>query len=411
MQKKKLRVAVIGLGGRGIGLLDGVMYHMRDVEIVAVCDVEKDRIEKAQNHAKTRLRPQPKAYTDYTQIIKDGGIDCAIISTSWSVHSQIAKDFLRAGIPIGVEVGGAYTVEECWDIVQCYEETKTPYMMLENCCYGEYELAVLRMVREGIFGEVVHCSGGYKHDIRDEIAFGNKNKHYRLNEYINRNCENYPTHEIGPISKILDITYGNRMVSLTSTASKACGLKNYVNTRKEKFEDIKALENQDFKQGDIVNTIIKCENGETISITLDTTLPRVYSRGFEVRGTRAMFSEDEKRLILDKEDTKISVSKKSLRYTRRKYGHPIWKYFKTEGIRGGHGGMDWLVLEAFFESVRAGDGNTPIDVYEAATWMVITALSNKSIENGSIPVEFPDFTKGEWKTRKQKGKGLFFLEK
>lgn len=409
-KQPKLKVAVIGLGGRGIGLLDGVMYRMRNIEIVAVCDVEQDRIEKAQKHAKPRLCPEPKGYTDYTQILKDGGIDCVIISTSWCAHSQIANDFMRAGIPVGVEVGGAYSVEECWDTVRCYEETKTPYMMLENCCYGEYELAVLKMVQDGVFGEVVHCSGGYKHDIRDEIAFGNKNKHYRLNEYINRNCENYPTHEIGPISKVLNLTYGNTMVSLTSTASKACGLKKYIETRKDKYDDLKALEKQEFCQGDIVTTVIKCAGGETITITLDTTLPRIYSRGFEVRGTRAMFSEDERRLILDK-DTKVGVTKKSLRYTSRKYGHPIWKYFKASGIKGGHGGMDWLVLEAFFASVRNGDKVMPIDVYEAASWMVITALSAKSIESGSVPVEFPDFTNGAWKTRKQQGKGTFFLEK
>lgn len=407
---EKLRIGFIGLGGRGYGFLEQVVTRMKDIEVASVCDLYEDRIEKAQKLIKRRRKNEAKGFTDYKEILKDESIQAVVIATSWAAHTEIAVDCMKAGKPVGVEVGGAYSIDECWKLVNTYEETKTPYMMLENCCYGEYELAVLGMVRKGIFGDVVHCSGGYKHDLRNEITFGEVNRHYRLNEYINRNCENYPTHEIGPIAKILNINYGNRMVSLTSTASCSKGLQRYIQDRKGKYDNLKKLENTEFNQGDIVTTVIKCANGETISIQLDTSLPRFYSRGFEVHGTKAYYTEDGNAFVNDNMNLKFEGIKSSGKRMVRKYRHPIWKWFKRNGVRGGHGGMDWLVFKAFFDAVRKGDGHMPIDVYDAATWMAITALSDESIKNNSACVEFPDFTNGAWKTRKQEGEGLFFLE-
>lgn len=406
----KLRIGFIGLGGRGYGLLKLVVYSMKNIEVVSVCDVYEDRVEDAQKLAVKMKRPAPQGHTDYKEILKDTSIQAVIVCTSWDAHTKIAIDCMKAGKPVAVEVGGAYNLEECWDLINCYEQTKTPYMMLENCCYGEYELAVLRMVREGIFGDVVHCTGGYKHDLRNEICFGKKNRHYRLEEYKTRNCENYPTHEIGPIAKILNINYGNRFVSLTSTASCSKGLKRYVADRMDKHDELKKLENTVFNQGDIITTVIKCANGETVSIQLDTTLPRLYSRCFTVHGTKAFYTEDGNTFVDDNANPLIEGKIIKGKKMAKKYRHPIWKWFKQNGVKGGHGGMDWLVFEAFFDAVRKGDGHMPIDVYDAATWMAITALSDSSIQNNSAPMDFPDFTSGAWQARKQCGEGMFFLE-
>lgn len=408
--EKQLQIAVIGLGGRGIGLLDLVLYRMKDIRVCAVCDIDASRVEHAQKLAKKWRCQTPKGYSDYREVLREPGLDAVVISAAWSVHTEIATASMRAGIPVASEVGGAYSLEECWELVHCYEETGTPYMMLENCCYGEYELAVLNMVREGIFGDVVHCNGGYKHDLRSEVAFGDENGHYRLHEYMTRNCENYPTHEIGPIAKVLRLNYGNRMVSLTSTASCSKGLERYIADRKHKYPALEKLKDVKFAQGDVVTTVIRCANGETISIQLDTTLPRMYSRGFEVHGTKAMYAEDGNIFVDDRKNHKHEGVKMSGKKMVKKYRHPIWKWFKRYGVKGGHGGMDWLVFCAFFEAVRKGDGHMPIDVYDAASWMAITALSAQSIANNSACVEFPDFTSGKWKTRKQEGQGRFFLE-
>ena len=197
------------------------------------------------------------------------------------------------------------------------------------------------------------------------------------------------------------------MLSLTSTSSSALGLKQYIKDGKASNPELKDVE---FKQGDIVTTVIKCENGETITLTLDTTLPRSYSRGFTVRGTKAMYQEDNNMLFEDGRFVLYEFYGRPLwnngRKYARKYAHPIWKWYKKKGVRGGHGGMDYLVLRAFIEAVKNGT-HMPIDVYDTASWMVITPLSELSIQQGSAPQQIPDFTRGKYLNRLDKAEGLF----
>lgn len=403
-----LNIGIVGLGARGTGLLK-LIARMKDIDISWLCDLYADRVESATKVVNKIKGYEPKGTSDYKNIIDDKNIDAIIILSSWESHTKIALEAMEKNIYVGLEVGGAYDIQECWDLVDAYEKHKTPCMMLENCCYGKYELMVLNMVRKGMFGTVVHCAGGYHHDLRKEIAFGKENRHYRLQNYLTRNCENYPTHELGPISKILNLNRGNKMKSLVSVSSKASGMREYIKENKSGDED---LVNAEFAQGDIVTTTIKCENGETIVLTLDTTLPRHYSRGFTVRGTKAMYQEEANILFLDKKHQIYDFYSRPLwnngKKYARKYAHPIWKQYRKEGIRGGHGGMDYLVLRAFFESVHA-KGETPIDVYDTVSWMCITALSEKSIKE-EIVVEVPDFTRGKWKNREEAPQGKYALD-
>lgn len=273
-------------------------------------------------------------------------------------------------------------------------------MMLENCCYGRDELMVLNMVRQGVFGEIVHCQGGYRHDLRDEIAGGRENRHYRFRNYLHRNCENYPTHELGPIANVLDINRGNRMLSLVSVASKAVGLHEYLVREKGEGYDASRMQ---FMQGDVVTTIIKCAHGETICLTLDTTLPRAYSRGFHVQGTKGMYMEDNKSIFLDQKDNAFDFNWQerwnNIAEYQGQYDHPVWKAYQEEGIRGGHDGMDWLVVRAFFDAAKK-KLPVPIDVYDTAAWMCVSGLSEQSIAMGGMPVAIPDFTNGRWMQRK-----------
>ncbi|MWV47045.1 gfo/Idh/MocA family oxidoreductase [Paenibacillus sp. HJL G12] len=397
--KNKIRVGMIGLGARGFGLLKGIVLHMDDVEVVAVCDLYQDRCDQAADAVAETGISRPLATRDYREVMAMGNIDAVVIGASWADHSEIAIAAMEAGIYAACEVGGAYSIQECWKIIETYERTGVPCMIMENCCYGRDEMMVLNMVKQGVFGDIVHCAGGYHHDLREEIAFGKENRHYRLNNYIHRNCENYPTHEIGPIARILNINHGNRMVSLVSMASKAKGMQAYLRTAKGEDSELAQTE---FMQGDIVTTIIKCAHGETITITLDTTLPRYYSRGFTVRGTKGMFTEDNHSIYLDGTHDEFHMSWDeqwgNVEKFREQYDHPLWKEYMEEGIKGGHGGMDWLVFSDFFESVRQGT-QTPLDVYDMAAWMCISALSEESIALGGHPVAIPDFTNGKWMTR------------
>ena len=273
-------------------------------------------------------------------------------------------------------------------------------MLLENCVFGRRELMVLHMVQKGLLGKVVHCSGGYHHDLREEVAFGKEKRHYRLRNYIGRNCENYPTHELGPIARVLNLNHGNRMLTISSVSSCAEGLHDYI--LKNKADD-EALLHTSFRQGDVVTSVIRCANGETITLTLDTTLPRYYSRGFTVRGTNGMYEEATDSVFLDRdEDKKIEFDwrKRSCGNAEQyceDWEHPLWKKFIEEGVQGSHDGMDWLEFQAFFDCLK-NDKPMPVDVYDAASWMAVTALSEASIAKGGAPVEFPDFTKGAWLT-------------
>ena len=391
---EKFSVGVIGLGGRGMGHLDGILTERDDVTVSAVCDVYEDRIRAAQEKCKSKKGWDVYGTTDYRDLIENGGADVIFVFSAWENHVPAALYAMRHGKQVATEVGGAYSLDDCFELVRAHEETGIHCMMLENCCYDRYEMMVMRMVREGVFGTLVHCEGGYRHDLRHEITYGRENRHYRLRNYKSRCSENYPTHELGPIAKILDINRGNRMVSLSSMASGAFGLNDYAKKHGDADEYLREFR---FAQGDIVKTNIKCARGELITLTLDTTLPRNYSRCFTVRGTNGFYSEDCDGVFLD--DGKYSEWNHSFYGNkdefRKIYEHPVWKRFEDEGIHGGHGGMDWLVFDAYFTALREGVV-PPIDTYDTAAWMAITPLSEISIMHGGEAVDIPDFTRGAW---------------
>ena len=82
----------------------------------------------------------------------------------------------------------------------------------------------------------------------------------------------------------------------------------------------------------------------------------------------------------------------------KEYEHPIWKKFIEDGVQGSHGGMDWLQYEHIIDFLIDGT-EAEIDVYDAASWMCISVLSEKSIMLGGAAVEIPDFTDGMWQHR------------
>jgi len=406
---EKIKVGLIGLGGRGMGHLRGILTEREDVYVTYICDCFDDRCAAAVEVVHDKNGHSPKVTTNYKELCESDEVEIVVIASAWENHIPAACYAMECGKQVCTEVGGAYSLDDCWKLVNTYEKTGIHCMMLENCCYDRNELMIMRMVREGLFGKIVHCEGGYQHDLRYEVAQGEENRHYRLRNYMNRNCDNYPTHALGPIAKILDINRGNRMVKLISMSSNAWGINEYA---KEHSNINPALQTYPFCQGDVVKTMIKCAHGETICLTLDTTLPRYYSRNFTIRGTKGFFGENESMIWLDSEHGVEwdHSSFNNLETFRSAWEHPIWKKFMEEGVKGGHGGMDWLVFDAYFTSVANGQV-PPIDTYDTAAWMAVTPLSEISIANGSVPVDFPDFTRGTWTYRADKYTGLYQLDK
>lgn len=398
MENGKIRLALIGLGQRGNTLLPNILSN-EDVEIDSICDKFEDRIADFGKKLEEKGRVKPFGSTSFMDVL-DRKPDCVIVATSWNSHVEVALESMRRGIPVAIEVGGTHNIEDCWKLVDAYEKSLTPFFFLENCCYGKDEMLATSLYRNGVLGDVVYCQGAYCHDLRNEIAGGINTHHYRLEEYKNHNCENYPTHELGPIAKILNINRGNRFTKVVSMSSKARGLEEFIKKTGDYKEKLAGVQ---FKQGDVTTTMIECENGETILLKLDTTLPHLYDRNFTVEGTEGYYCQTTKSVVLDdkKYDHDFDPIEKSF-LNQGEYDEYLpedWKGIIQEQIDAGHGGMDYVMLKHFFRYIKNKE-EMPIDVYDAVAWMSITALSEESIAKGSIPIECPDFTRGKYKTRK-----------
>lgn len=409
----KIRVGFIGVGMRGQGHLD-LALKRNDTEVVAICDVQQRMIDMSLSLVTKSGKPKPQVIMDgpygYRKMLENKDIDAVIISTPWEWHTVMCLDSMNAKKYVGCEVITGMTIEECWQLVHTSERTGMPLMMLESVCYRRDVMAVLNMVRQNVLGELVHLQGGYQHDLREVkfndgknpygggVEFGDKGfseAQWRTQHSMYRDGDLYPTHGIGPVAMMIDINRGNRFTQLVSYSTKAKGLHDYV-TKIGGANHPNAKVN--FKLGDIVTTMISTTNKETILLQHDTNLPRPYSLGFRVQGTKGIWMDVNKSIYIEGQSAKPHQWEDAKAWLD-KYDHPLWKKYGNDASGAGHGGMDWFVLNAFVEAVKRKT-NTPQDVYDAVTWSAITPLSESSIQLGGESVEFPDFTQGKWMQRK-----------
>ncbi|NOQ92933.1 MAG: gfo/Idh/MocA family oxidoreductase [Flavobacteriaceae bacterium] len=409
---KKLKVGLIGVGLRGTNHVNNLLLR-DDVLITAICDVDSTRISLNLNAIEKAGQKKPVVYGkddyDYRNLLELKEVDAVIIATPWLWHTRMAKDAMLAGKYTGVEVSAANTMEECWDLVNTHEQTGTHLMILENVNYRRDIMAVLNMVRQNVFGELVHFRCGYQHDLRfvkfndgksaygKGVEFGEKGiseSKWRTQHSLLRNADVYPTHGVGPIAAMTDINRGNRFLSLTSHATKGIGLHNYI--VKNGGEDHPNAKLK-FKQGDVITTTIDTANGETIIVTHDCNLPRPYSLGFRVQGANGLWEVDGNRMYIEGKSEPHRWDKAD--DWLKKYDHPLWIKYGEHAMGAGHGGMDFFVINAFVESAKQNIA-PPLDAYDAAAWSAITPLSELSIDNNGEPQSFPDFTRGLWVKRK-----------
>ncbi|MDG0808144.1 Gfo/Idh/MocA family protein [Cohnella rhizosphaerae] len=340
-----VRIGVIGLGQRGKSLF-ALLREMDGVEVAAVSDLYEDRLRQAAADAQSASHPVPALYQNYKELLAREDIEAVIVASSWTSHAEIAIAAMRAGKYVGSEVGGAASIEECWELVRTSEATGVPCMLLENCCYGRSEMAVLNMVRQGLFGELIHCRGGYLHDLREEVATGIENRHYRIHNYLNRNGDLYPTHGLGLPAACLNINRGNRIVSVASIASKARGINAWAS---ENLGPEHRAARSPIELGDIVTTMMKCAHGETILLTHDTSLPRPYSRAGQVQGTKGVWMEDGNAIYID--GASPAHEWEPFDSYLERYEHPVWRRF-FEGRRQGRPRRDGLFGAARFPGFR-----------------------------------------------------------
>jgi hypothetical protein len=411
--KSKLNVAFMGVGLRGQGHV-GLVLDRDDCNVVAINDVDDHMIEKTKEMFTKRGKPQPKVFKGeraYLELLEEDNVDAVIIASPWRWHSEMAIAAMNAGKYVGMEVCGGFSMNECWELVNTQERTGSHLFFLENVCYRRDVMAILNMVRQEMFGELIHLEGGYQHDLRavkfndgkqpygGGVEFGEKGfseSKWRTKHSVHRNGELYPTHGLGPVANYIDINRGNRMLYLTSFASQARGLHDYVINHEKGGPDHPNAK-IDFKLGDKVTTTIKCNNGETIVLHHDTNLPRPYSLAFRVQGTKGLWMAVNKSLHI--EGMSPAHRWEDADPYLKKYDHPLWQRLEQKAVGAGHGGMDFFLINSFIESAKRNE--TPVfDVYDAASWLCITPLSEQSIAMGSQPMPIPDFTRGRWTERK-----------
>ena len=148
---QKLRVGVIGVGLRGTNHLDNLLKR-NDVVVTAICDLDPNRIDIAQDHIQKAGGKKAKTFgkneLDYRNLLALQEIDAVVIATPWLWHTKMAVDSMKAGKYTGLEVSAANTLEECWDLVNTHEETGSHLMILENVNYRRDVLAVLNRIRK-----------------------------------------------------------------------------------------------------------------------------------------------------------------------------------------------------------------------------------------------------------------------
>jgi hypothetical protein len=399
-----VRLGIIGVGGMGTNLLRSCLT-MSDVQIPAICDISKKALTSALNLVEESGRKRPEGYSNgeynYRNLINRDDIDAVIIATPWLWHTPMCVEAMKAGKHVAPEVWGASTIDECWELVRTAEETGMQCMMLENHCFDRIEMSALKMVREGLFGEMLHYECSYCHDLRDVkfspgSEFGEKGQgeaRWRTVHSQRRNGDLYPTHGLGPIANCMDDNRGNRMVSLTSTATKSKSLHEYIVQQGGKNHPNAEI---DWMLGDVITTVIKTQRGETITLTHDTNTPRPYSNNMMAQGTKGLWVYH--RGLCNS----VYVDGRSPEHQWEdwnkyipEFEHPLWKKFMEDGVRGDHGGAGYLKVRSFVECIKRGIP-TVIDVYDTATWIAVTPLTEKSIALGSTPVDFPNFTNGKW---------------
>ncbi|RJQ77134.1 gfo/Idh/MocA family oxidoreductase [Pseudonocardiaceae bacterium YIM PH 21723] len=384
----KVRVAMIGLGNRGLSMLP-LFLAVPDVSITAVCDVRQSSVDKAVDLITKAGRDKPATYTDFEKLVGRDDIDLVYIATPWDWHVPMSLAAMRAGKHVGVECPFAMTVGELWQLVDTSERTQRHCMQLENCCYGKNELRVLRMAHAGKFGELLHGAGAYMHDLR-KLLFADDYyaDEWRRKFHTTLNADHYPTHGLGPVASYMDINRGDRFVKMTSMATPALGLAEYREANEQPGD---SSWGEKYVAGDTTISLIQTAKGRVIRLQHDVSTPHPYSRLNQLAGTKGCFEDYPPRIYLEPEHTDDRWKDFE---AYKNFDHWLWT--DVGPGPGGHGGMDYVMLYRTLQTMKLG--LVPdIDVYDSASWSAPVALSAHSLKAGSAPMPFPDFTRGAWK--------------
>jgi len=391
----QVRMAFVGVGGMGSAHVRNYL-KIPGVEIKAVCDIVPEKVERIQKWCTDAGRPKPTGYTrgnyDFIRLCESEDLDLVFTATPWEWHVPVCAAAMKNGKHAATEVPAAVTLDECWQLVETAEKLQKHCVMMENCCYDYEEMMLFNMVRKGVLGEILHGEAGYLHDLRQLKMTAEGEGLWRTAHSIKRNGNLYPTHGLGPIAQCMDINRGDQFDYLVSMSTVSRGLKLFAT---EHFGSDDPRARQTYKQGDVNVSLIRTQNGRVITLYHDCDTPRPYTRINIVQGTRGIAQKWPERIHIEGKSPQHEWE--PLQNYAAEYEHPLWRKLRAESAGAGHGGMDFIEDYRLIECLRQG---LPTDqnVYDAAAWSAVSELSERSVAKKSRPVDFPDFTRGRWKT-------------
>jgi predicted dehydrogenase len=401
-QERTVRLGVVGVGNRGSALLS-MALKAPGVIVPALCDTDQANLERAQAQVVRAGQRKPEGYSggdeSYKKLMDRPDLGAVLIATPWHWHTPMAVYGMQAGKYTGVEVPAALTVEECWRLVETHEKTGTPCMMMENWSFRRDNLAVLNMIRKGLFGTMVHCHCAHSHDCIDHWFFDKDGNMRWGGEYlVKRNADQYPTHALGPVLSWLDINRGDAFDTMVSTATASRGINEYF---RREFGADHPNARRTYKQGDIVTSVVRTKQGKTVVINYDMQLPRPYDNRWMVQGTLGLYDEDRSVVYITGRSPKYHEWEPYAPY-QAEFDHKWWKPIQpaapgADPLTAGHGGTDDLEVRLFLAAAR-DRRPTPLDMYDSATMSAVIGVSEESIAKGGAPISFPDFTRGRWRT-------------
>lgn len=391
-----VRVGIVGIGNRGFDAV-ARMNKIDGVEIKGLCDLRAERVMLA-NDLVTASGHKPELYysnaEDWKKMCARKDIDLIYILTPWSLHTPMALFSMNHDKHVCVEVPAGKTLQELWSLVETSEKTRKHCMMVENCCYDFFELTTLNMVRQGFFGEIVHCEGAYIHGLTD-ILFSKEHFYqmWELDENTLHKGNLYPTHGLGPICQVMDINRGDKLEYLVSMSTNDFILGNEAKSRAASDNFYKQYAGRSFN-GNMNTSTIRTNKGKTIVVQFDVSSPRPYSRIQLISGTKAVALKypEPARYATGHE----WLADDAVKTLQEKYKPEIVKKIGEAAKEvGGHGGMDFIMDWRTIDCLRNG---LPLDqdVYDAALWSSVSPLSVWSVANRSNSITVPDFTRGNW---------------
>jgi predicted dehydrogenase len=390
-----VRIGIVGVGLQGTGHVRNFL-GIEGCQITAVCDIVPEKAERSAQMVEEAGHPRPAVYADgerdFERLCAEEELDLVFTATPWEWHVPVCLSAMENGKHSATEVPAAYTLDDCWALVEAAERFEKHCVMMENCNYDRMEMLCFHLVKLGFLGEIVHAEGGYLHDLR-AIKFEDRDEGlWRRAHSMERNANLYPTHGLGPVANCMDINRGDRFANLVSMSSPSRGLRNWA---EENYPPDHPKRQETYVLGDVNYSLIQTALGRTILVGHDTNLPRPYSRINTVQGTKGIFSGYPHRVYVEG----ISESHRwdDAQDWMEEYEHPLWREMAEQSAGAGHGGMDYLEDYRLIKCLREGIP-TDMNVYDAAAISAVGPLSEWSVANGSAPIEFPDFTRGRWQS-------------